>query len=149
VQSYRETFRAVRGLQAPRTAIGVWVLCAPSNEEAEFLATSSRMAFTMLRRGQLIPVPSPEKASAWLEREGRSNPPSGQGGRRTIVGTPEKVRAGIEEAAAEYQADEVIAVTITYDHEVRKRSYELLADAMGLEGPAGSLSPAARAAATV
>jgi luciferase family oxidoreductase group 1 len=146
VQSYRETFQPVRGLQAPRTAIGVWVLCAPSDEEAEFLATSSRMAFTMLRRGQLIPVPSPETASAWLEREGRSTRVGGSestGGRRTIVGTPEKVRAGIEEAAAEYQADEVIAVTITYDHEARKRSYELLADAMGLEARAGSMSPAA------
>jgi luciferase family oxidoreductase group 1 len=145
VQSYRETFQPVRGLQAPRTAIGVWVLCAPTNEEAEFLATSSRMSFTMLRRGQLIAVPSPEKASAWLEREGRSMPPSGQGGRRTIIGTPEKVRAGIEEAAAEYQADEVIAVTITYDHEARKRSYELLAEAMGLE----ARTPAAPAAAAV
>jgi luciferase family oxidoreductase group 1 len=142
VQSYRESFQPVRGLQAPRTAIGVWVLCAPSDEEAEFLATSSRMAFTMLRRGQLIPVPSPETASAWLEREGRSMPPSGQGGRRTIVGTPEKVRAGIEEAASEYQADEVIAVTITYDHEARKRSYELLADAMGLEARTSAAAPA-------
>ena len=33
----------------------------------------------------------------------------------------------IEEAAAEYGADEVMIVTITYDHEDRKRSYELIA----------------------
>ena len=30
-------------------------------------------------------------------------------------------------------ADEVIVVTITYDHAVRRRSYELLAEAMDLE----------------
>jgi luciferase family oxidoreductase group 1 len=133
---YQSEFRPVRGLQAPYTAIGIWVLCAPSEEEAEYLATSSRMAFTMLRRGQLIAVPSAEQASAWLEREGRTAGVGGsgsRGGRRTIVGSPAKVRAGIEEVASEYRADEVIVVTITHDHAARLRSYELLAEAMGLE----------------
>ena len=39
---------------------------------------------------------------------------------------------GIEEVAEQYQADEVIVVTITYDHQARRRSYELIADAFGL-----------------
>jgi alkanesulfonate monooxygenase SsuD/methylene tetrahydromethanopterin reductase-like flavin-dependent oxidoreductase (luciferase family) len=52
--------------------------------------------------------------------------------RRTIVGTGDQVRAGIEEAAREYGAEEVIVVTITFDHEARKRSYELIAEAFGL-----------------
>jgi luciferase family oxidoreductase group 1 len=142
---YQSGFRPVRDLQGPYTAVAVWVLCAPSDEEAEFLATSSRMAFAMLRRGQLVSVPSPETASDWLEREGRTLAPSGGGGRRTIVGTPETVRAGLEEVAAEYRADEIIAVTITHDHAARGRSYELLADAMGLEPRAGAV-PAAAAA---
>ena len=132
---YQSAFRPVRDLQAPFTAIGIWVLCAPTDEEAEFLATSSRMAFTMLRRGQLIAVPSPERASEWLQREGRTLGVGGdriRGGRRTIVGSPETVRAGIEEVAAEYRADEVIVVTITHDHAARLRSYELVADALGL-----------------
>jgi hypothetical protein len=30
----------------------------------------------------------------------------------------------------------VIVVTITYDHDARRRSYELLADAFGLQAPA-------------
>jgi len=34
--------------------------------------------------------------------------------------------------AVEYGAEEVMVVTITYDHEARKRSYELLASAFGL-----------------
>jgi len=145
---YQSAFRPVRELQAPYTAIGLWVLCAPSDEEAEFLATSSRMAFTMLRRGQLIPVPSPERASEWLQREGRTLAPSGQGGRRTIVGSPEKVRAGIEEAVSEYRADEVIVVTITHDHAARLRSYELVADAMGLQArPVRGSVPEVRPAA--
>lgn len=141
---YQSAFQPVRDLHAPYTAVGVWVLCAPTEEEAQFLATSAQMSFTMLRRGQLIPVPSPETATAWLESEGRSPGGAARPGRRTIVGTPETVRAGIEEVASEYHADEVIVVTITHDHDARRRSYELVADAMGLA--TGQAAPAARPA---
>jgi luciferase family oxidoreductase group 1 len=129
---YRQRFAPVRELKAPRTAVAAWVLCAPTDEEAQELAASSRMTFTLLRRGQLIAVPPPETALAFLDREGQSRA-GGPPGRRAIIGAPEKVRAGIESLAEAYQADEVIVVTITYDHGVRRRSYELLAEAMGLE----------------
>jgi len=138
---YRERFAPVRDLGAPRTAVCAWVLCAPADDEAKFLATSSRMSFTMLRRGQLIAVPSPETAVEFLKREGKW-PADGIPGRRTIVGSPEKVRAGIETLAEEYQADEVIVVTITHDHAARRRSYELLAEAMDLSPRALSAAPA-------
>lgn len=42
------------------------------------------------------------------------------------------VRAGLEEVAAEYGAEEVIVVTITHDHGARRRSSELIADAFEL-----------------
>ena len=42
------------------------------------------------------------------------------------------MRAGLEELAQQYGADELMVVTITYDHAARRRSYELLADAFGL-----------------
>jgi luciferase family oxidoreductase group 1 len=145
---YRQRFAPARDLQAPRTAVAAWVLCAPTDEEAKYLATSSRMSFTMLRRGQLIAVPSPETAVEFLRREGKW-PSDGIPGRRTIVGSPETVRAGIETLASAYQADEVIVVTITYDHGVRRRSYELLAEAMNLEPRAAALSAAALSAAAV
>ena len=54
---------------------------------------------------------------------------------RAIVGSPSKVRAGIEEVAKEYGADEVMIVTITYEHEARKRSYELIAREFGVTPP--------------
>ncbi len=129
---YRERFAPVRDLKAQRTAVAAWVLCAPTDDEAQFLATSSRMTFTLLRRNQLIAVPPPEKAVAFLEGEGK-RPNGDRPGRRGIIGSPETVRAGIEALAAEYQADEVIVVTITYDHQVRRRSYELLAEVMDLQ----------------
>ena len=129
---YRERFAPVRDLQAPRTAVAAWVLCAPTEEEAVELASSSRMSFTLLRRNQLIPVPPPEKALAFLAREGKS-PGADVPNRRAILGSPERVRVQLEELASDYAADEVIVVTITYDHAARRRSYELLADAMDLQ----------------
>jgi luciferase family oxidoreductase group 1 len=130
---YRERFSAGRDLQAPRTAVAVWALCAPTDEEAQFLASSSRMTFTLLRRNRLIAVPPPEQASEFLAREGRLRPSGDIPGRRGVVGSPDTVRAGLEAVASAYQADEVIVVTITYDHGVRRRSYELIAEAMSIE----------------
>jgi luciferase family oxidoreductase group 1 len=137
---YRERFVATEHLKAPRTAVAIWVLCAPTDEEAQYLATSSRMSFTLLRRNQLIPVPPPDKAVEFLEREGKTAS-GGRSGRRNIVGSPDTVRAGIEAVAAEYLAEEVIVVTITYDHQARRRSYELVAEAMDLE-PRAVTTPA-------
>ncbi|HTX10251.1 MAG TPA: LLM class flavin-dependent oxidoreductase [Solirubrobacteraceae bacterium] len=129
---YRDSFEPSRDLQAPRTAVAVWALAAPTEDEAVFLSTSSRMAFTLLRRNQLIPVPSPESAVEFFKREGK--PVNGtRPGRRSILGSPEKVRADIETVASEYGAEEVIVVTITHDHQARRRSYELIAEAFGLE----------------
>jgi luciferase family oxidoreductase group 1 len=132
--SYRSRFAAERGLSAQRTAVAAWVLCADTDEEAQHLSTSSRMTLTLLRRGQLIPVPPPEKAVEFLRREGK--PVDGSlPGRRGIIGSPATVRAGLEQLASEYVADEVIVVTITHDHAARRRSYELIAEAIGLQPP--------------
>ena len=42
------------------------------------------------------------------------------------------MRAGLEEVASRYGAEEVIVVTITWDHAARRRSYELIAEACGI-----------------
>jgi luciferase family oxidoreductase group 1 len=132
---YRERFPA-EAQEEPQTAVAAWVLCAPTDEEAELLATSSRMTLRMLRRGQLIPVPPPEKARDWLARE--EGPESvAPPGRRAIIGSPQTVLPAIQSLAGEYGADEVIVVTITHDHQARRRSYQLLAEAAGLIGRRG------------
>jgi len=146
-QAYRDRFQSGRRLEAPQVAIGVWALAADSDEEAQLLATSARMSMTLLRQGRLIEVPPVEKAVRFLESQGTPTTGVAAGahgrprGRRTIVGTPERVRAGIEQAAAEYGAEEVIVVTITHDHAARRRSYELIAGAFELEAVATAAQP--------
>ena len=142
----RPSGRRAGPLSFPVTAVSAWAICADTEEEAQRLASSSRMTLTLLRRGRLIPVPPPEKALRFLEREGL-----GAGGRlpgrRAVIGDQSKVRAGLEELAEQYGAGEVIVVTITHDHAARARSYELIADAFGLRRPAGGAATPAGAAA--
>jgi luciferase family oxidoreductase group 1 len=135
-QLYRERFADSERLLTPTTAVAVWAIAADSEEEAQRLAYSSRMAMAMLRRGRLIAVPPVEKAEAFLKGEGLLDKPVG---RRLVLGTPDAVRAELEQVAADYHAGEVIVVSITYDHEARRRSYELIAEAFGL-GAATSLA---------
>jgi luciferase family oxidoreductase group 1 len=117
----------------PRVAVGVWVICAETDEEAQRLAASGRMTFTLLRRGQLIAVPPPERAVEFFAAEERSGAPGQlRSQRRAIVGSPATVRAELEDVVTKYKAEEAIVLSITYTHEARRRSYELLAEEFGL-----------------
>ena len=143
---YRERFADgdKRTGDAPRIAVAAWVIVADTEEEAVRLASSGRMAFRLLRAGRPAPVAPPEKAIRFLESEG-VDPLAPSRGRREILGTPASVRAQLEALADEYGAEEVIAVNILHSHAARRRSYELLAEACGLEGAAHQLTLAASA----
>jgi luciferase family oxidoreductase group 1 len=150
--SYRERFRAHAARESvPRVAVAAWTICADTDEEARRLASSSRMSFKLLRRGELIAVPSPERAQRFLASEGESAGPSPA--RRAVLGSPPAVREQLERLAIEYGAEEVIAVTITFDHQARRRSYELLADVFELDSRTPSRAtdghPAASPAAEI
>jgi luciferase family oxidoreductase group 1 len=129
---YRERFaeHEHEGVR-PQVAVGVWVICAETDEEARRLAASGRMTFTLLRRGQLIAVPPPERALAFLAADERA-PDRPRTERRAVVGAPDAVRAELEEVVDRYGAEEAIVVSITYEHEARRRSYELLAEVFEL-----------------
>jgi luciferase family oxidoreductase group 1 len=123
-QLYRERFQPSVRRETPWVAAAVSTICAETDEEAERLAASARMAIALLHSGRLIAVPSVEKALAFFASH--EVPPTG---RRAVVGAPDTVRAGLEQVAQEYGADELMLVTITHDHAVRRRSYELAAGA--------------------
>ena len=132
---YRAEFTPAGRSEGPRVVVAVSVVCAETDEEAERLASSVRMAITLLLRGQLVAVPPVERALRFLA--GEDDRPTGglptiPPRRRLVVGAPRTVRRGIESVAAEYGADEVMLVTITHDHEARRRSYELVAEEFAL-----------------
>jgi luciferase family oxidoreductase group 1 len=123
-QLYRERFQPSARRDTPWVAAAVSTICAETDEEAQRLAASARMAIAFLHSGRLIPVPPVEKALAFFAE--REIPPTG---RRAVVGAPQTVRADLEEVAEDYGADELMLVTIVHDHDARRRSYELVAGA--------------------
>jgi len=135
VDDYRGRFAGSERHPAPQAAIAIVAICAETDEEAGRLAASHRMAFSLLRQGRLVAVPTIEQGLRYAE--GRPKRPSS---RRFVLGSPATVRAGIEEAAEEYGVDEVFLLTITYEHEARRRSYELIAEELGLAAAGTSVT---------
>ena len=124
---YRDRFCVSRTLAEPRTMVAGWAICAETDEQAQQIASSARMTRTFLNEGKLIPVPPIDTALRILAERGPNPRPH-----RTIIGAPSIVKKGIEELASLYGAQEVMIVTITFEHAARRRSYELIAEAFGL-----------------
>lgn len=127
---YRSAFRPSRWLEKPQVMVATWVIAADSHLEAQRLALPARMMFAHLVRGELIAVPSIETAVEWAARYGTSGRR-----RRTTVGTAAEVRQGLDEVARLYAAEELMLVNIMSDHAARCHSYQLVAEAFGLQTP--------------
>jgi len=131
VAAYRASFRPSAELAEPYVMLGVAVLCAETDEHAEWLAGSSRLSFVRLRSGRPGRMPSPEEAAAHtftpLEQEiARSWTAS------HVVGSPERVRKELLALADRTSADELMITTMVHSPAERRRSYELLAEVMDL-----------------
>ncbi len=129
-QLYRERFQPSAWCPEPRVSIGVSALAAPTEQEAIALSWS-RYCWRFRKGG----VPSVETALAFEYTPAEmayieyTRP-------RAAIGTPDQVKAKIEERAAELEAEEAVLLTITYDFAHRIRSYELIAQAFGLTASA-------------
>ena len=129
--AYRELFRASPWLAAPRGSIGVFVLCADSEAEAQRLARSRDLWRLRLDRGVLGPFPSVAEAEAY-PYTAEDDAHIAFNRRRQVVGAPEQVKAALLALGAAYGVDEFVVVTICHDFAARLRSYELLAEAFAL-----------------
>jgi len=133
IERYRAQFEPSPHQPAPRAVAAVGVVCAESDAEAEHIGSVYRAMGRRIRLGIRAPLPTPEEAIA--ELAGGPAPggfPEGEWP-RVFIGSPAKVKAGLEAMAEALGLDEIMAITITHDHAHRVRSYELLAEAFGLQ----------------
>lgn len=133
VRAYRESFQPSERFPAPHAILAVSAICAESEEEAYRLAATGDLVWVRLQRGEFAALPTPEEARAYpytaAERAVADRYRALQ-----YIGTPGSVAARLESAAAEAGADEVMVMTTVHDPAARRRSYELIAEAMGLTG---------------
>jgi luciferase family oxidoreductase group 1 len=129
--AYRGQYKPSEQRPEPHAILALHVVCADTDAEAERLATSVDLNFALRRQGHYLPIPSPKEAAA------HSYSPSdraliAQNRARLVVGNKSKVMAHLEPLLESTKADEVMITTMIYDHEARKHSYELMAEAFGL-----------------
>jgi luciferase family oxidoreductase group 1 len=126
-RAYREGFRPGRE-QKPRAMVCTFLICAPTDEEAERLAAPIDLRRLHMALNIDTPIPTDDEAARHRYSTEEQRYVMGQRA-RAIIGAPASCRAAIEEMARLYQADEVMVLTITGSYETRRRSYELLMSA--------------------
>ncbi|MBV8781785.1 MAG: LLM class flavin-dependent oxidoreductase, partial [Phycisphaerae bacterium] len=66
---YRQHFTPNEQLDHPTLVVAMWAICADDEQTAIELSSSFRMMMTLMMRGQLIAVPSPQKAMEFLQSD--------------------------------------------------------------------------------
>ena len=126
LHEYRTRFQPSATLDRPHAMVGVNVICADEDAEAERFATSLYLRFLGMHRGRRGPLPRPVATmeGLWsdIERAGVEQMLA-----VSAIGSPDRVRDILEQIIAATRADELIVATAVHDHAARLRSYELLA----------------------
>ncbi len=125
--TYRTHFRPSALHAEPKTMVAVSVLCATSDEEAQFLAGSSALSTLQLRTGRLGPVPSPEDAAAYQFSEAETAFIK-ETMSTHLIGDPDVVVEGLTELEARTSADEIMLSTRAHSFDARLASLSLVAD---------------------
>lgn len=128
IAAYRENFQPSESFPQSHVILGVAVVCAETEERAEYLSKTMDLAAVHLHKGVKGPLPSPEEAIAYPYTPAER---AIVDARRSLLisGTPETVLGRIGALVAETGADEVMVSSLIHDPEARLRSYQLLADA--------------------
>jgi luciferase family oxidoreductase group 1 len=130
IRAYREHFQPSTQFPAPHVILGVSVICAPTMDEAEYLASSSDLGWVRLHRREFLPLPSPEEARAY-EYSAQERVVVEMNRARHFIGTPERVANLIRNIASDTGADEVMITSTIYGRMERFRCYELVAAELG------------------
>jgi luciferase family oxidoreductase group 1 len=146
VEAYRKNFEPSPTCPEPVVSIGVFAMCADTDEEAAQLMKTRDLWTVRQRQGITAPVPTVAEAEdyAYSPREDAMRRYNRE---RCIWGAPETVHDGLTALTEAYGIDEIMILTICPEFTARCRSYELLADAFdlpqsGLSGKTTANAPA-------
>ena len=129
--NYRDHFKPSGWRATPHGILAVAAVAAETDAEAEQLASSMDLNRLRRDRGQYLPLPSVEEALAY-----HYTTPSAPRSRATARGCSSAARRrswrSLQPMITAGKPDELMIITAVYDHDARKKSYSLLADAFGL-----------------
>lgn len=126
---YRNTFRPSAQLTKPYVAIGVPLIAAPTDDEADYLASSTYQRVLGILTGQRGQLPAP--------RDGflASLPDNAKAAiddflAAAVIGGPDTVQNGFQQLFDATQADEFVLVSDVFDPSLRLRSLSIAAQAI-------------------
>jgi len=132
MQLYHQNFRPSKMLKEPYAMLGVNVIAAETDEEAEWLATSLQLQFLSLASGSTptkFQPPVKNMNDYWSPSQ-RAIVEKTLDSFSTIVGSPETVKEKLENFISQTRANELIINTAVFDQKARLRSYEILSEMM-------------------
>jgi luciferase family oxidoreductase group 1 len=147
IEFYRANFQPSADREKAEATLAVGVICADTDEEAQYLYSSVKLLQRRIRTDDRRPVATPEDALRELTigpvapnpliafTAGSLDAPEEGEFPRYFVGTPDSVATQLRNLAYELEVSEIIVNTITHSHEARLRSYTLLAEAFNLPSP--------------
>ena len=128
IDIYKRSYRPSARHPEPHSALCVWALAAETMEKAQYHFTSRALSRINRDKGVMGPLVSPDVALAATlapYEQARLE----QFRKDSFVGTGPEVAGRIRELKEQVGVDEMAVVTWTYDEQVRRDSYTLLAQA--------------------
>ena len=126
LELYRAGFRPSQQLDRPYVMLGVNVFAGDTDAEGRYLFSSLQQAFLNLRLGRPTRLPPPvaglDDRLGPIERSMLD-----QALTRSVVGSAETVRQGLEAFGEETGADELMVTSQIFNHAARLRSFEIVA----------------------
>lgn len=131
LDAYRASFQPSARFPDPYTLIAALVFADDTDEQARELAEPFLVGQVRMRSGHLDSLfPTPEQAAEFSYTDVQREWAEDRLGRQ-IWGSPETVRDKVTDLITTTGANELMAITMVYDHARRLRSYELLAETVG------------------
>ena len=125
LERYRQSFEPSATLDRPYVMLTAGVLCADTDEHAQFLFGPYADFYLRLRQGRPGKLSTPEEIAAYpYSDEERQFIGDHQ---RWLFGDPDTVLTGLRVLLKEALADELMLTTLTHDPADRLRSFQLIA----------------------
>ncbi|MGB4362088.1 MAG: LLM class flavin-dependent oxidoreductase [Rhodoferax sp.] len=129
IDLYRRLFKPSKVLSQPYVMIGVPLIAAPSDDEAEFLASSTYQRVLGILTGDRQPLQPPVK-NFMEQLHPQERAAINDFLAAAVIGGPDKVRADLAALAQQTQADELMLVCDIFDPALRLQSLDIAAQAM-------------------
>lgn len=129
IEIYRSTFRPSAQLAKPYVAIGVPLIAAPTDDEAEYLASSTHQRVLGILTGQRGQLPPPrDNFLASLPANAKAAIDDFLAA--AVIGGPDTVQSGFQQLFDATHADEFVLVSDVFDPSLRLRSLDIAAQAI-------------------